>query len=173
MFVLVSGGASSGKSEYAESRVVAAAGEPRIYIATMEIWDDEGRARANKHLRMREGKGFDTVEKPRDLAALELPQGSDILLECLSNLAANECFGGLGFEGCADRIMLAVEKLVAGSRLLVAVTNEVFSDGCDYDPETSEYIRVLGELNRRAAAMADEVVEVVCGIPIFHKGGAL
>ena len=45
-----------------------------------------------------------------------------------------------------------------------------FSDGVTYDPETEQYRKILGEVNREAAAMADYVYEVVCGIPICVKG---
>ena len=171
MTVLVSGGASCGKSEYAESRIVSAGGERRIYIATMQVWDDEGRRKAEKHRRMRAGKGFETLERAAALTGEDIPEGADVLLECLANLTANECFGGEGADGCAQRIARSVAEIAAKARLLVVVTNEVFSDGCEYPAETMDYIRELGEANRLVAALADEVVEVVCGIPVFHRGG--
>ena len=61
MFTLVSGGAASGKSEYAESLVLSCPSEMRYYIATMMPFDDECRARIAKHRAMRAGKGFETV----------------------------------------------------------------------------------------------------------------
>ena len=54
--------------------------------------------------------------------------------------------------------------------LLVVVTNELFSDGMDYDPDTLAYLDVLARLNRAVAARADGVYEVVCGIPVAWKG---
>ena len=56
MFTLVIGGAASGKSQYAEGLVLRSPHRPRIYIATMEPFDAEGRARGGKHRRMRAGK---------------------------------------------------------------------------------------------------------------------
>ena len=53
---------------------------------------------------------------------------------------------------------------------LVIVTNEVFSDGCEYDDSTTDYIRRLGELNVKLAKAADTVVEVVYTIPVVLKG---
>ena len=52
---------------------------------------------------------------------------------------------------------------------MVIVTNEVAMDGILYDPETMEYIRLMGLLNQRLAEMADQVVEVVYGIPVWLK----
>ena len=54
---------------------------------------------------------------------------------------------------------------------LTVVTNEVFSDGDDYEAGTLNYLRVLARVNRYIAARADEVIELVCGIPSFLKGG--
>ena len=67
MLTLVIGGAASGKSEYAEARVLTLPGR-RIYIATMEPFDDECRARIRKHRAMRAEKGFETVECYTNLA---------------------------------------------------------------------------------------------------------
>lgn len=73
MLILVSGGAASGKSEYAESLIVRAGHEKRTYIATMEIFDAEGERRAARHRAMRAGKGFTTLECPRGLMEAALP----------------------------------------------------------------------------------------------------
>ena len=168
---LISGGAASGKSEYAEQTAVAAGG-PRYYLATMQVWDEECRRRVEKHRAMRAGKGFATVECPENLAAVDLPAGSVALLECLSNLTANECFGPLGFPGAAERILAGMERLRGQTAHLIVVTNELFSDGGDYDRDTLRYLEVLAGLNRALAARADRVVEVVCGIPVVWKGEA-
>ena len=75
MYILVSGGAASGKSEYAESLVLTCAARPRLYVATMEVWDDESRARVARHRAMRRDKGFQTIEAPRRLFEAALPTG--------------------------------------------------------------------------------------------------
>ena len=51
----------------------------------------------------------------------------------------------------------------------MVVTNEIFSDGENYSEETRIYQEKLGKINQETARMADEVVEVVAGIPVFHK----
>ncbi|MCC8076337.1 MAG: bifunctional adenosylcobinamide kinase/adenosylcobinamide-phosphate guanylyltransferase [Clostridiales bacterium] len=170
MMTLVSGGAGSGKSAYAEALIVQSAAAPRVYLATMQAWGEEGRQRVERHRRLRAGKGFLTVEQPLNLTEVELPQGCAVLLEDLSNLTANECFGGVGFTGAEERILTGVDSLRAQAGELVVVTNEIFSDGVTYPPETARYLDVLAQLNRRLAAQANRVVEVAAGIPIFWKG---
>ena len=66
MFTLVIGGAASGKSEYAEAHVETLPGR-RLYIATMEPWDEECRARIARHQAARAHKRFTTVECYRNL----------------------------------------------------------------------------------------------------------
>ncbi len=173
MLILVSGGAASGKSEYAESLIVKSGLEKRTYIATMQIFDAEDERRAEKHRAMRAGKNFDTLECPQDLLHAPLPQGGAVLLECMSNLAANEFFGGEGKDGAKERILLGMKRLCDEAELVVVVTNELFSDGICYDEETENYLSVLADVNRSLAAAAEAVVEVTAGIPVIWKGREL
>lgn len=170
MLILVSGGSASGKSKYAEDLVVKAPAGPRLYVATMQVWDAESRRRVERHRAMRAGKGFRTEERPVHLADMPVPAGAVVLLEDLSNLTANEWFGPEGGEGAFDRVMAGIGKLKAEAACTVVVTNELFSDGVRYDPSTAAYLNCLARLNRAVAARADQVYEVVCGIPITWKG---
>ena len=170
MLTIVTGGSASGKSEFAEGLVTASENKNRLYIATMQVYDAEGEKRVARHRAMRAQKGFDTLECPTDLAGADIPAGCTALLECMSNLCANECFGEIGFEGVTERIMAGVERLCDTARDVVIVTNEVFGDGVDYPELTEQYLGVLAEINRRISAKADCVYEVVCGIPIQWKG---
>lgn len=167
---MVIGGSGSGKSEYAESRCVQFGSEKKLYIATMEPFGAEGAARIERHRKLRQGKGFETLECYTHLEESEIPQAGTILLECMSNLAANEMFSPQGRPKQMESLILqGVSRLRERAEHVVIVTNEVFSDGIVYDPMTMEYIRHLGVINQRIAQMADEVYEVVHGIPICIK----
>ncbi len=177
MLIVITGGSGSGKSEYAENLAVTL-GEKRIYAATMMVYDEEGRQRVNRHRKMRENKRFHTVECPVNLETiLDSPDigGSVVLLECMSNLVANEMFsavsGNRGGDWVSEKIMEGIETVISRCRHLVVVTNEVFSDGNTYSPETEAYIKALGRVNRGLAAMADQMTEVICGIPVDYPSG--
>ena len=120
-------------------------------------------------------KGFLTIEQPSEiLKALEKmePGGRVALLECISNLTANEMFSGgkPKPEGqTAECIISGMERLREEVTHLVVVSNNVFEDGVVYEESTMEYIRAMGRINRRLAAMADRVVEVAAGIPVIIK----
>ena len=173
---LIIGGSGSGKSAYAEDYMVSISEDrKKYYIATMQIYDEEGKRKVERHRMLRGGKGFSTIEQPLDIgnAAEKLEDGDKTaLLECISNLTANEMFSG---EAPATEEVI-IEKIVGGIAVLnrelthlVIVSNNVFEDGNVYDKTTMAYIRAMGRINQKLAEMADEVVEVVVGIPIVIK----
>ena len=171
MLTLVVGGAASGKSEYAE-RLVLQTALPRYYLATMQVWDAECAARVEKHRRMRAEKQFETLECPLHLGTVHLPARGTALLEDLGNLTANELYDPAGAgETAASAILDSLDRLAAQCEHLVVVSNEVFSGGANYAGDTDRYLKALAQVNNALAARADAVVRVVCGIPVYHKGG--
>lgn len=171
MLTLVIGGAASGKSEYAE-RLVLQTALPRYYLATMQVWDAECAARVEKHRRMRAEKQFETLECPLHLGTVRLPARATALLEDLGNLTANELYDPAGAgKAAASAILDGLDKLAAQCEHLVVVSNEVFSGGANYAGDTDRYLKALAQVNNALAARADAVVRVVCGIPVYHKGG--
>ena len=170
MFVLVTGGSGSGKSAYAEDRVLSFGEGNRIYIATMFPFDKESEKRVERHRNMRAGKGFETIECYTGLKEVSLPENSVVLLECMSNLTANEMFQENGaHERTVEEIMEGVLHIREQAKHLIIVTNEIFSEAFSYEGETQIYQAYLGTINQKMAELADDVVEVVYGIPVFHK----
>ncbi len=171
MLHLITGGSGSGKSAFAESQILDfEEGHPRFYIATMFPFDAESHKRIKRHREMRKEKKFTTIECYTNLKEISIPPKSHVLLECMSNLTANEMYQENGAkEKTVDAILQGVTQLYAQAEHLVIVTNEIFSDGIEYDAETKRYQQYLGLINARLAAMADHVTEVVYTIPIRHK----
>ena len=181
MLHLVTGGSGSGKSEYAE-RLITEFGEKepwrkKYYIATMMPYGEETKLKINRHRLMREGKGFLTVEcytclknKMKEVLTDMKEEQPLVLLECMSNLAANEMYsdGGAGNQA-TEEIMEGIDFLKKQSRFLVVVTNEVFSESEPDSAEMNLYKQVLGEINCRVSQMAERVTEVVYGIPVEVK----
>ena len=100
MLHIVYGGSASGKSSYAESFAMSLQGDGRLlYIATMYPYkwgkaeiDPETMQRINRHRAMRADKGFDTVECYRHVEHIVAKRQDVLLLECMSNLLANEMY---------------------------------------------------------------------------------
>lgn len=194
MITLVTGGSGSGKSAYAESLLSSCEGI-RYYIATMQIYDAEGEKKVERHRKLRAGKGFLTIESPMNVGKIRFAcageaeqaqyrqgaerkvQGSSgkksALLECMSNLTANEMFTKDGMkseEEVVEKIVSEIQTISQKLDNLVIVTNNVFEDGVIYDAGTMEYLRALGRINAALARLADRVAEVVVGIPVELKG---
>ena len=170
MIILLTGGSACGKSHYAEELCLSLP-MPRYYIAAMMPYGDGSEQKIEKHRRMRAGKGFETVERYRDLGGLTLPARGTVLLECVCNLTANEMFDEQGnMSDPYDRVMEGIEALCKQCDNVIIVTNDVGSDSGEYTPETRRYIEVLGRINAALAQKADRVFELVCGIPLPLKG---
>ena len=178
MIVLITGGSGSGKSAYAEEYTAQISGDSlKYYLATMQVYDKEGQERVERHRRQRSGKGFLTIEQQSNICeALEKMEisGQTALLECMSNLVANEMFSDETQKSCeavTDKIIKEIGLLGRGLKNLVIVSNNVFEDGTVYDDTTMEYMRAMGSVNEKLAVMADKVVEIVVGIPLTIKEG--
>ena len=194
MITLVTGGSGSGKSAYAESLLYSCEGI-RYYIATMQIYDAEGEKKVERHRKLRAGKGFLTIESPMNVGKIQFvcagepgqaqyrqeaerkgqcsSEKKSALLECMSNLTANEMFTKDGMkseEKVVEKIVSEIQTLSQKLDNLVIVTNNVFEDGVIYDAGTMEYLRALGRINAALARLADRVAEVVVGIPVELKG---
>lgn len=173
MIHLVTGGSGSGKSAYAEEALTGGGKGRFLYIATMKPYGSETLKKIRRHRELREGKGFCTLECYENLGSLFLEENDGVLLECISNLTANECYREAGvFQDdieTEDRIVDGVSSIAAQTGNLLVVTNEVSQDVNGYSQETKRYIALLGRVNRRLACMADHVTEVVYGIPVKIK----
>ena len=170
MLTSVTGGSGSGKSAFAEDKVLAFGEAQRVYIATMHPFDEESHKRIERHRKMRAGKGYETIECYTGLKDVKLPSGCVVLLECMSNLVANEMFEEQGaHEQTVKDIMSGIDELVRQAAHVVIVTNEIFSDAVVFDKEMASYLEYLGKINQAVALRADEVVEVVYGIPVYQK----
>lgn len=189
MLHIVYGGSASGKSSYAESFAMSLQGEGRLlYIATMYPYkwntteiDPETMQRIERHRAMRADKGFDTVECYRHVEHIVAKRQDVLLLECMSNLLANEMYlepdSNAGSDMAetmspvSNKIVQALIDLSTRVQELVIVTNDVFSDGgsLTYDESTREYVKNLAEINCALAREAATVTEVVCGITVIVK----
>lgn len=179
MIMLVTGGASCGKSAVAE-HVCAHLGGQLVYLAAMRPFGEEGARRVEKHRAQRAGKGFETLEVYEGLQVAvdsDAVVSATVLLECLGNVVANAMFDDsarkLSQEHVARAVLEDLEKLSHRCGNLVIVGNEVGCDCMAYGAETADYIEALGFVSCAVASVSDIVVEVVAGIPTVLKADFL
>lgn len=171
--ILVTGGARSGKSKYAERRAKEL-GDRRLYVATAEAKDEEMTQRIADHQKRR-GTEWAIIEEPVELAEVLLARHGHAdcaLVDCLTLWLSNLLLRR--DEKYAEE---KIEELVASlPRLdfhLLLVTNEV---GWGIVPDNllaRQFRDLAGWANQRIAAVADEVVLMVAGVPMILKKGTL
>lgn len=167
--LLVLGGARSGKSHYAQQCAEGYDGR-LIYIATGQAGDSEMAERIERHQADR-GPRWKTVEAPLALGSTMLSYaGPDtvLLVDCLTLWASNMMFDGADMEKASESLALDLQKAASNGRVIL-VSNEV---GLGIVPENALARRFrdeAGRLNQKIAQIADSVVFIAAGLPLFLK----
>lgn len=176
MITLITGASGSGKSLFAEQYIhkKRKAEQKLVYIATMKPYGKETEEKINRHKIQRQGKEFQTIECYENIETITVPtKNSCVLLECLSNVLANEMYsetvGNRDDAIVVQKIYQGILQLEKKCEHLVIVTNEIFSEELPDWEDSAIYTRNLGILNQMLAKYAQNVYEVVAGIPLLQK----
>lgn len=166
--ILITGGARSGKSSYAEKLALGLSDTP-VYMATARIWDEEFRERVRRH-QARRGSQWTNIEEEKFLSRHAL-EGRVVLVDCLTLWATNFFFD---LESDVDQALAALQaefdSLTAQDATFILVTNEIGMGGTSDNEIQRRFTDLQGWMNQYAAARADEVVLMVSGIPVKIKG---
>lgn len=179
--ILCSGGARSGKSEFAEQLALSLKGR-KAYVATGQAFDDEMKDRIKKH-QLRRGKEWITFEIPLYLHKNweQIKNVSDvILIDCLTMFTSNHVFahGDINTQEDANRIesiileelrLLLQEINNSNDKTVIFVTNEI---GLGIVPENklARYFRdITGRVNREVASAANKMYLTISGVTIELK----
>ena len=166
--ILITGGARSGKSTYAEELALSLAPDP-VYLATARIWDEEFHERVRRH-QERRGPQWTNIEEEKYLSRHDLA-GRVVLVDCLTLWATNFFFD---MESDADKALEAMkaefERFTAQDATFIFVTNEIGMGGTSENALQRKFTDMQGWMNQHVAARADEVVLMVSGIPVKIKG---
>lgn len=179
--ILCSGGARSGKSEFAERLALATAGR-KAYVATGQAFDEEMIDRIKKH-QERRGEIWNNFEVPLHLAKewQNISQTADvILIDCLTMFTTNHMMAHGSIQGQQDAnqleasVLTELETLLASiksceDKTVIFVTNEI-GLGIVPDNKLARYFRdIAGRVNRTVAAAADKLYVTISGVTIELK----
>ena len=179
--ILCSGGARSGKSEFAERLALATAGR-KAYVATGQAFDEEMIDRIKKH-QERRGEIWNNFEVPLHLAKewKNISQSADvILIDCLTMFTTNHMMAHGSIQGQQDANQLEATVLTELETLLgfikscedktvIFVTNEI-GLGIVPDNKLARYFRdIAGRVNRTVATAADKLYLTISGVTIELK----
>ena len=171
--VLITGGARSGKSSFAE-KLASTLGKDVLFLATAEAMDKEMADRIKKH-KSKRSSTWKTVEEPININILNKFKNFEgaVILDCITLWLSN-MIHKFGIEGAEDRILGDIRtllKTVKTSKFtLILVSNEL---GLGIVPKNRlgrEFRDIAGKCNQLIARMADEVYFMISGIELKIKG---
>ncbi len=166
--ILITGGARSGKSAYAEQLALKLSTEP-VYLATSRIWDEEFRERVRRH-QARRGPQWTNIEEEKELSRHAL-EGRVVLVDCLTLWATNFFYDLEGNTDLAlDAMKAEFDRFIGQDATFLFVTNEIGMGGTSDSEVQRKFTDLQGWMNQYAASRADEVVLMVSGIPVKIKG---
>lgn len=166
---LVTGGARSGKSRFAEELLRRS--RRVTYLATSAAGDEEMARRIEQH-RGRRNPAWLTIEEPRDILQRIDGQATDtdaILVDCITIWLANLLECGLGDADVLERVDQLAAYLEKPRTRVVCVTNEVGSGIVPATPLGRRFRDLAGVANQRLAAACHSVYWLVSGIPVRVK----
>lgn len=167
--MLALGGARSGKTAYAEAEALALAqaGKKAVYVATGQAFDDEMRARIDRHRELRSDR-FATMEEPLDLVQVLTSAAADevLLIDSIGVWITNHMMAEHDLEEVIDK---TIKALIASKASVVLVSDEI---GMGIVPEgamSRAFRDHIGMMNQRVAETADKVAFLVAGLPMMIK----
>jgi adenosylcobinamide kinase / adenosylcobinamide-phosphate guanylyltransferase len=184
-FILLLGGARSGKSSFAE-RLAEQSGRSVAYIATAQASDTDMRQRIQRHQAARPSH-WQTIEEPLHLASAVQQAASVadvLLLDCITTWLGNWLMaqGEQDLEESTLRSAHLYERVLAetdtflasvaalpSTKTLLAVSNEVGLGIVPAYPLGRVYRDLLGLVNQRLATAAQRAYLLVAGIPVDLK----
>lgn len=165
--VLITGGARSGKSSYAEKMALTLSPTP-VYIATARIWDDEFKQRVLHH-QQRRGPEWTNIEEEKELSKHNLT-GRVVLIDCVTLWCTNFFFDLDGHvKEALETARHEFDRLIQQEATFLFVTNEIGCGGTSENEIQRKFTDMQGWMNQYIASKADEVILMVSGIPVKIK----
>ena len=165
--IMITGGARSGKSSYAEQLALSLSSNP-VYLATARVWDDEFRQRVQNH-QERRGSEWTNIEEEKELSKHQLP-GRVVLIDCIT-MWCNNYFFDLHDEVDATLNAMKQEfkEFTNQDATFIFVTNEIGMGGTSPNDIQRRFTDLQGWFNQFVSSQADEVILMVSGIPVKIK----
>ena len=165
--ILITGGARSGKSRYAEELALSLSKNP-VYMATAHVWDDEFRERVKKH-QERRGPEWTNIEEEMLLSRHDLT-GRVAVIDCITLWCTNYFFQMQEVDASLEALKAEFDRFTAKDATYIFVTNEIGMGGVSDNAVQRKFTDLQGWMNQYVASRADEVILMVSGIPVKIKG---
>jgi adenosylcobinamide kinase/adenosylcobinamide-phosphate guanylyltransferase len=169
--IFITGGCRSGKSRYALDYANHHFSK-KLYLATCEVLDQEMAQRVENHKKMR-GPEWQTVEEPLEVVEKVRRYGDEaevVLLDCITLWLSNLLLKWDDDSKVTGEVDRLIETLKKSQTSFLIVSNEVGMGIVPADPLSRRFRDLSGTANQRIAEVADTLILMVSGLPIFLKG---
>ena len=169
--IFITGGCRSGKSRYALDYANRHFSK-KLYLATCEVLDQEMAQRVENHKKMR-GPEWQTVEEPLEVVEKVRRYGDEaevVLLDCITLWLSNLLLKWDDDSKVTGEVDRLIETLKKSQASFLIVSNEVGMGIVPADPLSRRFRDLSGTANQRIAKVADTLILMVSGLPIFLKG---
>jgi adenosylcobinamide kinase/adenosylcobinamide-phosphate guanylyltransferase len=164
--IMITGGARSGKSRYAEELALSLSKNP-VYVATAHVWDEEFSQRVKKH-QQRRGPEWTNIEEEKLLGRLDLT-GRVAVIDCITLWCTNFFFEMKDVERSLEALKAEFDKFTAHDATYIFVTNEIGMGGVSTDAVQRQFTDLQGWMNQYVGSKANEVIFMVSGMPVKVK----
>ena len=165
--ILVTGGARSGKSTFAEALALRLSPNP-VYLATAQALDEEMADRVRRH-QERRGPAWTTVEEPLFISRHDMT-GRTVLVDCLTLFTSNVFFAeNEDVDVSLARLKREFDAFTAPDAQYIFVTNEIGMGGTSENLIQRKFTDMQGWMNQYIATRANQVLLMVSGIPVKVK----
>ena len=143
--ILITGGARSGKSRYAEELALSLSSHP-VYVATAHVWDEEFRERVKKH-QERRGSEWTNIEEEKQLSKHDLT-GRVAVIDCVTLWCTNFFFELQDVDAALEALKSEFNQFTAQDATYIFVTNEIGMGGVSENAVQRKFTDLQGWMNQ-------------------------
>jgi len=165
--IFITGGARSGKSNYAQELALSLSGNP-VYIATAKVWDDDFEKRIVRHQQQRDDR-WTNYEEQRNVSLLPI-ENKTCIIDCVTLWLTNYFVDTkTDVEAALALFKYQVDELVKKRGTFIIISNEI-GMGVHAESEVArKFTDLQGWANQYTASVAAKVILMVSGIAVTIK----
>jgi len=165
--IFITGGERSGKSSYAQQLALQRSDHP-VYLATARLWEGDFQERVKRHQEDRDMR-WKTVEEEKYISQLAL-QGETVVMDCVTLWLTN-FFVDLKNDtlSCLQLCRKEIDQMLIQETSWIIISNEIGMGVHAMTEAGRKFTELQGWMNQYIAAVADQVIFMVSGIPVVIK----
>ena len=165
--IFITGGRRSGKSKYAKKLALQKTEKP-VCLATSRIWDEDHKARIEKH-KFDRGSEWTTIEEEKYLSRHPFDHQT-VVIDCITLWLTNFFYDNSNdIESSYNEAKTELKVISNQNAEFIIVSNEIGMGGHPGNMTQMKFADLQGWINQYIAELADEAYLMVSGMPVKIK----